>query len=250
MAYSIINPPKSFVQFGTPPPVESPCFPETEGALPVYEEADVAFQLAIQADTVEEANAICGAGAVNIEFGLVDECGQPDFSVQFPETPSVKRISDTKVNVDWPHGLTGMLGNYPEGSCFRIMMRIGGETWCSNYFRRITLKEACETSVIEYGNNENAFGFVYCGNSEGVEDAEGVTCDPEIVTFLNQTTLVIPYTALFQTKFGQVPTVQVWIYDENGFPTNMGIQAQFDQLPPTQILIDLGGTASGFVVIR
>lgn len=71
MGYSIINPPKSFVQFGTPPPAESPCYPETEGALPVYEEADIAFQLAIQADTVEEANAICGIGASTIEFGLL-----------------------------------------------------------------------------------------------------------------------------------------------------------------------------------
>lgn len=249
MGYTIINPPQSYVQFNTPITPNN-CDKQKQGALPVYEEADVAFQFVIKADTTGEANDICGLGAASIEIGLVFDCDQPDFTAQFPEMPAVQRIDETRVNVDWSHGLTGMIGAIQEDQCFRIMVRLGELSFCSNVFRRITQQEACDTSVLEYANNENAFGFVYCGNADGVDNPEITTCDPIIVTFFSQTNLVIPYTALLASQFGQVPTVQVWIYDENGYPTNMGVEAKFDQLPPTQILIDLGGPASGFIVIR
>jgi hypothetical protein len=70
------------------------------------------------------------------------------------------------------------------------------------------------------------------------------------VTFVSVATLSIPYTALLSDKYGEFPTVQVWIYDGTGQLINMGITAAFDTYPPNMINLDFGGPASGIVVIR
>lgn len=75
-------------------------------------------------------------------------------------------------------------------------------------------------------------------------------CSPTIVTFTDVATLDIPYTAAMLEDYGNVPTVQVWIYDGLGRLLNMAITASLDAVPPTQISLDFGGVASGLIVIR
>lgn len=104
---------------------------------------------------------------------------------------------------------------------------------------------------MEYGNDEDAFGFKYCnGGDLPGETTPTLDCSPTIVTFVSVATLAIPYTALLQAKYGDFPTVQVWIYDGTGQLLNMGITAAFDTYPPTMINLDMGGISSGIVVIR
>jgi hypothetical protein len=103
---------------------------------------------------------------------------------------------------------------------------------------------------LDYGNEDNAFGFSYCAGANQSIDGGGDTCDPTFIQFTNQLTLAIPYTAAMQAKYGVAPTVSVWIYDGTGTLIDAGLQITLDAFPPTQIDIDLGGSASGFVKIN
>ena len=71
-----------------------------------------------------------------------------------------------------------------------------------------------------------------------------------MVPFTSVATLDIPYTSDMQLKYGDVPTVQTWIYDGLGRLVFMGISASFDANPVTLISLDFGGIASGIVVIK
>lgn len=213
--------------------------------LPVLNESDIAFQFVVQADTVEEADALCTLDGSGIDIGLVTDCDQLEFDVEFSELPERYRLSSFQVLYNWPHGFPGMLGFYSLNDCFYIRLVIE-ETYCSNCFQRIG--NECFSSVIDYGNNDDAFGFSYC-NSNPI-DSEAGMCEPYIVEFVNQTTLVIPYTSFLSDKFGDIPTVQVWIYDGSGQLVNMGITATFDAYPVTTINFDFGGLASGVIIIR
>jgi hypothetical protein len=82
-----------------------------------------------------------------------------------------------------------------------------------------------------------------------LEDIEGC-CFPTIIEFTDEETQVITYTAAMALKYGDVPTVQVWIYDIMGRLVNMGISVEFDANPVTQITVDFGGIASGLIVIK
>ena len=82
-----------------------------------------------------------------------------------------------------------------------------------------------------------------------LEDIEGC-CYPTVVPFTSVATLDIPYTSQMALKYGDVPTVQTWIYDGLGRLVFMGISASFDANPVTLISLDFGGVASGIVVIK
>lgn len=246
MSYSIISPSASFVHFGSEAPAHC-IWGENKLCLPVYAEDDIAFQFVIEADTPEEASALCTPYGSGIDIGIVKDCDQEAFDVEFTELPERYRISDRQVLFNWPHGLPGMNEAILVTECFFIRVVAGEDQFCSNCFQRIP--EDCFTSVVEYGNGDNFGGFNYC-NSEAVSSGGDETCEPEIVTFNNVDTLSIPYTTSLQDKFGIVPTVQVWIYNEAGELQNMGVVATFDNVPVSFINIDMGGNASGIVIIR
>lgn len=248
MAYHVLTPRNSFVRFDGELPEDHCIFGQQDFCLPVLEESDVAFQFVVEADTVEEADALCTFGSSGINIGLVADC-ENEFDIEFSEQPERYRISPTQVLYNWAHGFPGMTGFYDIGACFHIQITVINEiTVCSNCFQRIG--SSCFNSVIEYGGDENAFGFNYC-NSGAIESAsETGTCEPRIIEFTSKTTLAIPYTAGLQALYGSVPTIQCWIYDGGGQLVNMGIQATFDAYPPNMINFDFGGVASGIIVIR
>lgn len=248
MAYSVITPTNSFVRFDNTGSFTHCIFGTIKQCLPVLEESDIAFQFVIEADTEGEIDALCVPGESGIEMGILQDCDQEGFTSEFTEFPDRYRISPLQLLYNWPHGVPGMTGNIPVTECFYIRLIVAEEVYCSNCFQRIP--NECFTSVIEYGNDDNFAGFNYCNSGAIDSGGDTGTCEPEVYSFTNQATMVIPYTASLQAKFGDVPTVQAWLYDENGQLTNMGIQATFDAMPPTTISFDFGGTASGIIILR
>lgn len=215
----------------------------------MYDPDDVHFQFIAVTDTEEEADDLCDLTNDLVEIGIVESCGDSfliNFKVDFNLKPQRFRIAPKQVLYNWQEGLPSFNTVIPIGGCFMIKVVIDIYSFCSVCFQRIG--DPCHTSVLEYGNDENAFGFNYC-NSEG-EDIDGADdCDPTIIQFTNQETLTIPYTASLQAKYGNMPSVQVWIYDDNGELVNMGIRVAFDAYPPTEIRADLGGPGSGILKI-
>lgn len=246
MGYSILTPTNSFVRFDDEPVVNHCIHGEFKDCLPVYADDDVAFQFVVQADTEEEAAALCQIGESGIQIGLVSDCLQEGFDVEFDEQPERFKISPLQVLYNWPHGFPGMVTTYEAGECFRVKVVVGETQGCSNCFQRIP--DDCFTSVIEYGNDENFAGFNYCNSGQAVDPSE-ISCKPTIFQFVDKSTQTIPYTTGLKDMYGDFPTVQVWIYDGSGL-VNMGITASFDTYPPNQIFFDFGGPATGIIVIR
>lgn len=247
MGYTVISSPNSFVQFGATPDAPHCIWGDKKLCLPVFAEADIAFQFVVEADTIEEADLLCDPTDSGIFMGIVKDCDQEGFTAAFAEQPERFRISSLQVLYNWPHGVPGMIGNISPTECFFIRLIVDEVQYCTNCFQRVP--DDCFTSVVEYGNDENFSGFNYCNSGE-VDSGTDTTCDPTVITFTNQTNLVIPYTTSMQNKYGQVPTVQVWIYNDQGELQNMGVVATFDAMPPGFINVDLGGLGSGIVVIR
>lgn len=247
---TILSPTHSFVKFSETP--ETHCiWGDINFCLPVYEENDVAFQFVLQASSTEEADALCDVTNDNVEIGLVLGCNDEDFALQFTEKPERFRISDTQVLYNWQHGLPDFVGAIGIGQCFYIRIQYASvyelNQFCSNCFQRIA--SDCFSSVIEYGNDENAFGFNYCG--AGVIDSDQTdSCTPTEISFINQTTLTIPYTTSLANRYGDTPTVKGWLYNESGELVNMTFQILLIGLPVTTIYCDFGGLASGKIIIR
>lgn len=258
MSLSIISPVNSFVRFGEAAATPLCIWGTIDYCLPVYDAEDVYFQLVVQG-TEDEVDSLCTQTGDEITFQLVNDCNGAVL-LTFSELPERIRLSTTQVLYNWAHGLPGFDSVIAVAECFKIQVTITATPYgypeeelvkCSNCFERIG--DDCFTSVIEYGNDEDAFGFKYCnaGNLNGAyEDTDTLDCSPTIVTFVDVATLAIPYTALLQAKYGVFPTVQVWVYDGTGQLLNMGITAGFDTYPPSMINLDFGGPASGIVVIR
>lgn len=242
--YNIITPENSFIRFDGEA-IQHCIFGTFSSCLPVYTESDIAFQFVVQADTEGEASALCSPYGSGITIGIVRDCEQVGYDVEFLDVPERFRISDRQVLYNWPHGLPGMIGEINTEECFQLRITVGEQNFCTNCFQRIP--DDCFTSVVEYGNDDNFAGFNYC-NSEAV-DEEAQTCEPEVITFNNKETLSVPYTTSLKDKFGDVPTLQVWVYVD-GVLTNVGITATFDAMPPSMITFDFGGTSSGIIVIR
>lgn len=245
MAYNIQSPRNSFVQFGGTGTVTSCNFADIDLCLPVFEDDDIWFQFFVTADSEEEADALCDLNNDLVTLSLIDGCNGGTLKT-FTEKPERYRISATQVLYNWQHGLTGFDEMVDIGQCFNINVSVEGNEACSNCLQRIG--ETCHTSVLEYGNDENAFGFNYC-NSEADADASD-PCEPTFITFIDESTLTIPYTASLVAKYGNIPTIKVWIYDEAGQLVNMSVRQAFDTYPPTQLLFDFGGPATGVIKIN
>lgn len=249
MAYEIISPAQSFVQFSETGRIDHCIFDQLQFCLPVFSDNDVAFQFII-VGTESEIDALCGVYGSPLAIGIVSACDDEDFLLEFTgnpynDVPEISRLSETQLLVNWAHGVPGFTNVIGYNECFKVRVEIGLVQFCSNCFERTS--DNCFTSVIEYSADENAFGFNYCGS--GVATESEISCEPTIVTFTNQSTLSIPYTAALQAAYGSVPTVQVWISDGTNL-VNMGITATFDTYPPNVLGFDFGGQASGIIVIR
>lgn len=241
MAYKIISPRFSFVQFGGADYSES-CEGMIGFCLPVYQSTDIAFQFVVQGDSSAEVDTLCDLPNAIVKVGTRENCS--DTLRKFTNKPERYRISDTQVLYNWQHGIEN-LTDFRVEECFRIGVDILTQSFCTNCLIRTNTD--CYTAVLEYSNEENAFGFNYC--NAGVEDEDAVDCSPTIITFTNQATLVIPYTAAMVAKYGVVPAVQVWLYAPDGTLQDMGISSKFDTYPPTKILFDFGGLGSGIIKI-
>lgn len=246
MAYNIISPANSFVQFGESSSFTSCNFADINLCLPVYEADDVYFQFIIEADTIDEADLLCDLTNSRVSVGINKDCAD-SFLLQFVAVPDRYRISDYQVLYNWGNGLPGFSTVINIGECFNIAVQIDDEFHCSNCLQRIGV--VCHTSVIEYGNEDNFAGFNYC-NSEAVGETSETDCDPMFVSFTNQSTLTIPYTASMLAKYGNAPTIKVWIYDTNGELVNMSVRQAFDTYPPNNLLFDFGGPATGVIKIN
>lgn len=257
MAITIISPVNSFVRFNETAPDPLCIWGNINFCLPVYNQSDIYFQF-ILTGTDAEMDALCTQSGDEVTLSLVSDCdGVP--LITFAAKPERFRLSETQVLYNWSHGFPNFTSVIGVGECFKIQIDIDAtpygypeeqESFCSNCFERIA--SDCFTSVVEYGNDEDGFGFKYCygGDIQNPDIPVDDDCSPTIVTFTSVATLAIPYTSYLLSKYGDFPTVQVWIYDGMGQLINMGITAAFDAYPPTMINLDFGGSASGIVVIR
>lgn len=244
---SIVSPSKSFIQFGASTPDLHCIFGAIEDiCLPVYDAEDVYFQFVLQAETSDEADDLCGVYNT-IQVGLVADCEDADFLLEFNEQPERFRISPLQVLYNWSHGLPSFVGAIDINECFHIRIQNGVDSYCSNCLQRIG--DDCFTSVIEYGNDENAFGFNYCNSGSIGDSDDPVNCSPTEITFIDKATLTIPYTAALRTMYGDYPNVQAWVYID-GVLQNPGIQITMDGVPPSSIDLDFGGVSTGVVIIR
>ncbi len=257
----IIVPTNSFVQFSEMD-TEHCTYGTVRATLPILEEGDVAFQFSARG-TEDEADELSTFGNNDaVKVGIVGTDLYESLLLEFSDIPERFRISTTDVLYNWTAGLPGFYDVVAIGECFRIgiTVNVNGEdqVFTSNLFERIA--DDCFTSVIEYGSDDNGFGFNYCGSAPdsvtgpGSEDPGTVdppaTCEPTRILFSNKATMSIPYTAGLQSLYGALPTVQAWIYDENGDLVNMGIKISMDGSPPSAINFDFGGNASGVIIIK
>jgi hypothetical protein len=244
MPYSISTSQFSFVQFAESDTIQACNFSNAAMCLPVFADEDVWFQFIITGTTQEEIDALC-ADIGLISLGLVQACTD-GFLIEFSEKPQRYRISSTKVLYIWQHGVPNFSSVLNIGECFHIKIEVADQSFCSNCFQRIG--DDCHTSVIQYSNQENAFDFNYCASADSSQSADQ-SCDPIEIQFTNQATMVIPWTAYLQERFGNSPTIQVWVLDENGELVAAGLRVAMDTFPPTEIRIDFGGVSSGVVKI-
>ena len=250
MALTIINSQHSFVRFGETEQDPHCIWGSIDFCLPVFEQEDIYFQFVI-AGTEAEIDSLCTQDNSGIEVSLVSECnGTPIMT--FAQKPQRFRLSPTQLLYNWIHGFPNFTSVVDVNQCFLVQISVSStyanETFCSNCFERIA--DDCFTSVIEYGMEEDGFGFKYCYGGNLETSADESTCEPTIITFVNVPTVAIPYTAMLLNKYGNLPTVQVWIYDDMGQLVNTGISVVFDSYPPTMINIDFGGSSSGIVIIK
>lgn len=253
----IRSPRFSFVQLATaaygyvPETYETCTFPDVSFCLPVYAYDDIAFQF-ILTGTSAEMNELCSLGDPDkVEVGLVRDCGD-DFDINFNAAylrPTRVRTSETEVLYKWEHGFPSFDTEYAISECFKVKvvahMDSGDVAACSNCFQRIGAD--CFTSVLEYGAEQNIFGFNYCDSGAMFEEEEECE-DPFIYQFTNAETIDLEYTDEMRTQFGDVPTVEVWIWDGTQYSKPF-IQIGFDAYPITRILANLGGAATGFLKI-
>lgn len=249
MAITIQSPRNSFIQFSESGIIDHCVFDRLQFCLPVYEDRDIAYQFFLNG-TESEIDSLCGVYGQDVRIGIVEDCDDADFLLEFTanpynDVPEMYRLSDTQILVNWAHGVPGFATVRQVNQCFKIRVQLGDTKFCSNCLERTA--DNCFTSVIEYSNDENSFGFNYCNS--GAVDEESISCAPTIIQFTNVSTVTIPYTQSLKDSYGDAPSVQVWVSDGTNL-VNMGITATFDTYPVNTINVDLGGPASGIVVIR
>lgn len=256
----IIVSPASFVQFSEMD-TEHCTFGTVRATLPVLNESDVAFQFSVRGTQAEIDQLAAFGNNDAVKLGIIGNDIYASLLLEFSDIPERFRISTTDMLYNWTAGLPGFYDVVAIGECFKIGITVNvndeDQVFVSNQFERIG--DDCFTSVIEYGSDDNGFGFNYCASAPDAVTGPGSgdpvvvdpgTCQPTRIEFTNRSTLSIPYTAGLQALYGAMPTVQAWIYDETGELVNMGIQIKMDGSPPNTINFDFGGNASGLIIIR
>lgn len=178
MAYTLINPPYSFVQLGYAQFTgQKNCYEhDIKNCLPVIENTDLAFQLILKAGNEAEADAICNAPNNIIQLLLLEGIiTQPaDFEAAILKNFTIDdgllfqryRLNDTEILFYWPHGLPGFKDEVDCNSCFQMGVKIVSEdpviniSAPTNCFYRAC--DDCWTSLLEYSCDENSYGFDYC----------------------------------------------------------------------------------------
>lgn len=90
------------------------------------------------------------------------------------------------------------------------------------------------------------------GTNNGGNNNVGCMSQKEIIPFVNQATINIPWTPDRLAKFSTFPIVEVWIQEPGQQPyLNIGGSIEVDAPPPqfTELSVKLGGSPSGFIVI-
>lgn len=238
--------------------------PHLAFCLPVADQDDIAYQFFVEANTEAEADSLCDFGNNKIQIGLVSpDADHTDVSewlvnyttdLSFNLKPDRFRVGPKKLLYNWPFGVPAFEDFVGIGECFHFVIRVvtslGTFYTRTNCFHRIG--DDCFTSVIYYGSERNSYGFTYCGYYEDDQPADpGVSsCEATIKNFSNQSIINVPYTPAMKTLYGDVPTVEVYIYDiGSGKFIKSLVSVSLDNVPPTNISIDLGGPASGYVKI-
>lgn len=75
--------------------------------------------------------------------------------------------------------------------------------------------------------------------------------EPEIIWFTNEATKTVLWTSTRKQRFGNMPVVQIWIFDGDKYQLS-ALQPDFDNAPPafTQMDFDFTGPATGFILIK
>lgn len=244
MPYSISTSNFSFVQFAESDTIQACNFANADMCLPAFDDDDAWFQFFITGDTPEEIDDLCSD--INlISLGIVENCFD-GFLLEFSQKPNRYRLSDNKVLYVWQHGIPNFKSAIEVGECFHIKIEVVDQSFCTNCFQRIG--DDCHTSVLQYSNSDNFAGFNYCASAGDAEDDQQ-SCEPTEIVFTNQSSIIIPWTAFLQQKYGNTPNVQVWVLDENGELVAAGLRVALDAYPPTEIRIDPGGVSSGVIKI-
>lgn len=243
MPISIQAPPFAFVQFSVSDSYSNCLGESIQLCLPVFDDHDVQFQFQLTATTDEEMDELLAAVSP-VTIGLARECDE-EFLTTFATVERFK-VGLRSVLFNFTEGFTDFQDFINVGECFvvKIVANIGGTDYpfCSNCFQRIG--DDCLTSVVEYGSDDNAFGFNYCaGNVDS--GPTGEECDPTFISFTNQSTLNIPYTASLLAAYGNFPSVEVWIRDSNNDLVKSIVEVKMNNVPPDNIEIDFGGPATG-----
>jgi hypothetical protein len=254
MAVNILSPKFSFIEFDRNTPVVSNNFEVQGMCLPYVDNNDIAFQFLTYTSTKAETDFICASNPA-FRMGLVFNPGDLATFYDMPvgNQPSRYRLDDTTILWLWPHGFPGVahgdFGAY--GKCFYIRVEIatdlGWTAFHSNCFQYI--QSDAFTAVVEYGGDENQFGFNYCFDDDVLVPGSPAICVPTFLPFNNLSTLIIPVTAQMTDMYGSLPSAQVWIYDVTGELVETYIRAAYDAYPPTQLRFDFGGPASGVIKI-
>lgn len=244
---SILTPQHSFVQFSVSDAIESCNFPDIHLCLPVYEANDVNFQFVLQGTTDEEIADLLDLANEKIAVGVVQDCDD-GFLLEFTgEKPQRFSIGNRQVLYNWDAGLPNFTNVIGRGECFMIKIIVDDTyEFCSNCFQRIA--NPCHTSVIEYGNDDNFAGFNYCNSEGDLVEGGSEDCEATFITFTNIPTLTVPYTAQMLALYGNLPTVQTWLYDGDEL-VDAGIRVTFNGYPPTQLNFNFGGPASGVIKV-
>jgi len=158
-------------------------------SLPISEEDDLKFQLVLETETKEEADALTEgvkiylvkAGAVIIDAPSLDGNILVDYSdVDHDKLPMLIRISEKKVLVYWPHGIPDFKSKVDPYTCAKLALTFpdGEETqyYTSNKLAHVPDKRF--TSVLEYYCEENAYDFYYC--------TDGIVNRARIPMYLNR----------------------------------------------------------------
>jgi len=163
MAIAIINNDHSFIQFNAPDSFMHCVFGEIRQCLPVINPDDIAFQFVVTADSPAEADDLCEAAGYNVDVQLVRHCNDSAPIIEFGAHPTTFRINTNQIAYDFNSGFPGFPYDLKPNECFYIRIKIDDVIkGCSNCLQRIT--DECFTSVVEYGNEDDAFGFEYCGD--------------------------------------------------------------------------------------